>query len=54
MIGYAAARGAVEFVRQPDAHLGLLAGGLTMGQWLTIPIFLFGLYLIFRSHRTSQ
>ena len=54
MTGYAAARGAVEFVRQPDAHLGLLAGGLTMGQWLTIPIFLFGLYLIFRSHRTSQ
>ena len=48
MTGYALARGVVEMVRQPDAHLGILAGGLTMGQWLSIPVLIFGLYLIFR------
>ena len=53
MVGYALARGAVEFVRQPDAHIGFLTGGLTMGQWLSIPIFLFGLYLIFRPQKSD-
>ena len=53
LIGYAAARGAVELVRQPDAHLGTLAFGMTMGQWLSIPVLLFGLYLVFRPHKTA-
>ena len=54
MLGYAIARGLVEFFRQPDGHLGVLAFGLTMGQWLTIPVLLFGLYLVFRSHKTDS
>jgi phosphatidylglycerol:prolipoprotein diacylglycerol transferase len=33
----------VEFVRQPDAHLGFLWGGATMGQLLSLPMILFGL-----------
>ena len=53
MSGYALARGTVEFFREPDLHLGLLAGGLTMGQWLSIPLFVFGLYLVFRPHKTE-
>jgi len=48
LIGYAAARGFVEFFRQPDAHLGLLAGDFTMGQFLSVPMVLIGLYLLFR------
>jgi len=32
----------VEFVRQPDAHLGFLWGGATMGQLLSLPMFLVG------------
>ncbi len=52
-IGYAAARGLVELVRQPDAHLGLLLGGATMGQLLSIPVLLLGLYLVIRAQRTA-
>lgn len=32
----------VEFVRQPDAHLGFLWGGATMGQLLSLPMVLVG------------
>ncbi len=42
-IGYGVFRFLVEFVRQPDAHLGFLWGGATMGQLLSIPMILFGL-----------
>jgi phosphatidylglycerol---prolipoprotein diacylglyceryl transferase len=49
LIGYASARGFVELFRQPDAHLGFLIGGATMGQLLSIPMILIGLYLIFRT-----
>lgn len=52
-IGYALARGLVELVRQPDAHLGLLLGGATMGQLLSIPVLLLGLYLVIRAQRTA-
>ena len=40
--GYAVARGIVEMFRQPDAYLGFLALGGTMGQWLSLPMFLIG------------
>lgn len=32
----------IEFFRQPDAHLGFLWGGATMGQLLSIPMVLIG------------
>ena len=50
--GYALARALVELVRQPDAQIGLLPFGTTMGQWLSLPMLLGGLYLIWRA-RTS-
>ncbi len=47
---YGVFRFAVEFVREPDAHLGYLAfGWLTMGQVLSIPLILFGLWLLWRA-----
>lgn len=50
-VGYALARMAVEFVRVPDSHIGYLAfGWLTMGQLLCLPVFLTGLYLLWRPH----
>lgn len=52
-LGYSAARGLVELFREPDAHIGFLAGGITMGQLLSAPVLLFGLYLIFRPHKTA-
>lgn len=45
--GYGASRMIVEFFRQPDAHLGFVAGSATMGQMLSIPMVLIGLGLVF-------
>jgi phosphatidylglycerol:prolipoprotein diacylglycerol transferase len=39
---YAIARSICEFFREPDAQLGFLWGGVTMGQLLSIPLFLIG------------
>ena len=50
LIGYALCRLFSEQFRQPDAHLGLLAGNMSMGQWLSLPMLLLGLMLMFR-HR---
>ncbi len=44
---YAVFRFLVEYVRQPDEQLGFLWLGLTMGQWLSVPIFLLGVFLFF-------
>ena len=44
---YGLFRFAVEFVREPDAHLGAVAWDwLTMGQLLSLPMALAGLYLL--------
>lgn len=46
LMGYALCRIISECFRQPDAPLGFIAfGWLTMGQLLSIPMFLFGLIL---------
>ncbi|PNU04029.1 prolipoprotein diacylglyceryl transferase [Novosphingobium guangzhouense] len=49
--GIASARFIVEFFREPDAQLQRFAQvtGLSMGQWLTIPLILLGLFLISRA-----
>lgn len=50
-IGYGLFRFLIEFVRQPDAHLGFLWGGATMGQLLSLPMILFGLAGCFYLYR---
>ena len=45
--GYGLARILVELVREPDAHLGFVSFGLTMGQILSLPMLLVGLGFIF-------
>lgn len=50
LIGYAIFRFIAEFARQPDAFLGFLAGGTTMGQLLCIPMLILGLVLFFRKN----
>jgi phosphatidylglycerol---prolipoprotein diacylglyceryl transferase len=42
-IGYGLARSFCELFREPDAQLGFLWGGLTMGMLLSIPLILAGL-----------
>lgn len=48
LIGYAVFRFLAEFAREPDAFLGTLALGLTMGQLLCVPMFAFGAWLLAR------
>jgi phosphatidylglycerol:prolipoprotein diacylglycerol transferase len=45
---YGCFRFAVEFVREPDAQLAGFAAstGLHMGQWLSLPMIVGGLYLM--------
>jgi phosphatidylglycerol:prolipoprotein diacylglycerol transferase len=53
LIGYGLFRFAVEFTREPDSFLGLLALGLTMGQWLSLPMVVAGLLLLAWSYRRA-
>jgi phosphatidylglycerol:prolipoprotein diacylglycerol transferase len=45
LIGYGFFRFVAEFFREPDAHLGLLSLGMSMGQWLCVPMILAGVFL---------
>ena len=52
LIGYGALRFVGEFAREPDAFLGYLALGLSMGQWLSVPMIAAGAFLWLRSSRS--
>ncbi|HSV82500.1 MAG TPA: prolipoprotein diacylglyceryl transferase [Ramlibacter sp.] len=45
LVGYGAFRFIAEYFREPDAHLGVLALKMTMGQWLCVPMILGGVLL---------
>ena len=49
--GIALGRFTVEFFREPDAQLQEFAArtGLSMGQWLTVPLIVLGLFLVVRA-----
>lgn len=48
LAGYGVARIIVELFREPDAFLGFILPGLTMGQLLSLPMIVLGLFLILR------
>ena len=49
LAGYGVARIIGELFRQPDAQLGFLFAGITMGQLLSLPMVLIGGWLMWRS-----
>ncbi|MBA2653302.1 MAG: prolipoprotein diacylglyceryl transferase [Tatlockia sp.] len=49
LVGYAICRLLAECFREPDAQLGFMLNGLTMGQLLSIPMLLAGLWCLKRS-----
>ncbi len=51
---YGISRFLVELVRQPDEGLEHLSWGLTMGQTLTVPMIVGGIYLIVTASRRRQ
>jgi phosphatidylglycerol:prolipoprotein diacylglycerol transferase len=49
LLGYGAARSFVEQYREPDQQLGMLWDLVTMGQLLSLPMILGGVYLVIRA-----
>ena len=54
LIGYGAFRFGVEFTREPDSFLGLLAAGLSMGQWLSAPMVLAGVAMMVWAYKRKN
>ena len=51
LMAYGSLRFIVEYFREPDAFLGFLAAGFTMGQWLCLPMIAAGIGLYAWSRR---
>ena len=54
LIGYGVFRFAVEYTREPDSFLGLLALGFTMGQWLSVPMIAVGIAFMAWAYRSPR
>jgi phosphatidylglycerol:prolipoprotein diacylglycerol transferase len=54
LAGYGTFRFIAEFAREPDAFLGFLAGGFTMGQWLSMPMVAIGILMMLWAHRRAR
>ncbi len=55
LIGYGSFRFVAEFARNPDDGIfGLMTFGVSMGQWLSLPMVLAGIALMFWSHHRSS
>jgi phosphatidylglycerol:prolipoprotein diacylglycerol transferase len=53
LIGYGVFRFVAEYFREPDDFLGLLAFGLSMGQWLSLPMVAVGVGMLAWAHRRA-
>jgi phosphatidylglycerol:prolipoprotein diacylglycerol transferase len=51
--GYGLSRILVEFFREPDAHVGYIAGFLTLGMVYSLPLVAVGVWLLVRSRRRN-
>ena len=47
LIGYGSFRFLAEYTREPDSYLGLLSMGLSMGQWLSLPMVIAGFVMFY-------
>ena len=53
LIGYGVLRFLAEFTREPDSFLGMLGLGLSMGQWLSLPMIMVGIWMYRWAHRAA-
>ena len=53
LLGYGVFRFLVEFTREPDGFLGLLALGWSMGQWLSVPMIIAGAAMMVWAYRPA-
>ncbi|MBM3350582.1 MAG: prolipoprotein diacylglyceryl transferase [Betaproteobacteria bacterium] len=54
LMGYGSFRFLAEYTREPDAYLGLLSMGLSMGQWLSLPMIIIGIMMFRICHKPQQ
>lgn len=54
LLGYGVFRFIAEFAREPDAQLGLLDLGLSMGQWLSVPMIVLGIVIYLTASKQTQ
>jgi phosphatidylglycerol:prolipoprotein diacylglycerol transferase len=54
LAGYGIARSIGELFREPDAHIGFLAGHLTMGMLLSFPMVIVGIMLVVRARLNAR
>jgi phosphatidylglycerol:prolipoprotein diacylglycerol transferase len=54
LVGYGVCRFVAEYAREPDSFLGFLALGLTMGQWLSLPMIAIGAAMMVWSYRRAD
>ena len=54
LTGYGLFRFLVEFTREPDDFLGLLSLGLSMGQWLSLPMIVAGIAMMIWAYRRKS
>ena len=54
LIGYGLSRIFVELFRQPDEQVGFLFNAITMGQLLSLPMVIIGIWLVGRAARIPQ
>ena len=53
LMGYGSLRFIAEFAREPDAFLGYLTFGMTMGQWLSLPMIVAGFLMMIWAYRRA-
>jgi phosphatidylglycerol:prolipoprotein diacylglycerol transferase len=54
LVCYGVFRTVGEHFRQPDAHIGFLLFGLTMGMLLSLPMILLGMYFLFSAEKRPE
>ncbi|CAM3716975.1 prolipoprotein diacylglyceryl transferase [Vibrio aquimaris] len=54
LAGYGSFRFLVEYVREPDAHLGLFGGFISMGQILSLPMVVGGILMMLWAYKRGH
>ena len=54
IIYYSIFRFFIEFTREPDAHIGLLLFGMSMGQIISIIFFILGTFLFYKNYASRK
>ena len=54
LIVYACSRICMEFFREPDSQIGYIFGQTTLGQLLSLPFLLLGLYILYRAVKSEK